>query len=337
MTRVLLVEDDLDACAALAATLAEAPTSARVTTAGTVLDALGELARSDYDAAVVDLALDGPAETLHEALAFRGVPTLVLSGTRADELPEHARRHGWSYLAKPASAEALHDAMDRLLDDHAPPGDIAPMSTPPTSPAVTAPRQRVTVAAPVPVAVQLVDKLGELGAVVAFCILAYHGKLSGEWAVAGSLAALGVQSIPRGILAARTSGPPGAALGLIGLGLLGALNVGSHDADRARVRGETVAAATSGLLAIFALAIVLLVQACGPAREALVDTQSPRVDCRAGSHRCYANAPEVCSATGRWWPSMPAAPGRTARVCADVCEVRDDGIAHCASSAVVVP
>lgn len=334
MTRILLVEDDLDACAALAATLTEAPTSARVTTAHSVIDALGELARGDYDAAVVDLALDGPAETLHDAIAFRGVPTLVLSGTRADELPEHAQRHGWSYLAKPASAAALHDAIDRLLDQPSP-RDSTPMDTPPTPPTATAPRQRVVVAAPVPVAVQVVDKIGELAAVLAFCLLAYHGKLSGEWAVAGSLAALGVQSIPRGILAARTSGPTGAGLGLIGLGLLGALHTG--DADRARIRGETMAGATSGVLAILVLLGVLVMQGCGPAREALVDTQSPRVDCRPGSQRCYARAPEVCSATGRWWAVLPVAPDGSPRVCADVCEVRADGVAHCASSTVVMP
>ena len=38
--------------------------------------------------------------------------------------------------------------------------------------------------------------------------------------------------------------------------------------------------------------------ACRPVREAIIDTQSPRVACVGGSHRCNASAPEVCSAAG---------------------------------------
>ena len=95
--------------------------------------------------------------------------------------------------------------------------------------------------------------------------------------------------------------------------------------------------AVVGALVIAAALGLAAPSACRPARDAIVDTQSPRVDCRAGSQRCYARAPEVCSATGRWWAALPVAPDGTPRVCADVCEVRADGVAHCASSAVVIP
>jgi hypothetical protein len=95
--------------------------------------------------------------------------------------------------------------------------------------------------------------------------------------------------------------------------------------------------AVVGALVIAAALGLAAPAACRPARDAIVDTQSPRVDCRAGSQRCHNNAPEVCSATGRWWAALPVAPDGTPRVCADACEVRADGVAHCASSTVVVP
>jgi hypothetical protein len=95
--------------------------------------------------------------------------------------------------------------------------------------------------------------------------------------------------------------------------------------------------AVVGALVIAAALGLAAPAACRPARDAIVDTQSPRVDCRAGSQRCHNNAPEVCSAMGRWWAALPVAPDGTPRVCADVCEVRADGVAHCASSTVVIP
>ena len=100
--------------------------------------------------------------------------------------------------------------------------------------------------------------------------------------------------------------------------------------------GEAGRADVGALVVLAAVGLVASV-ACRPVREAILDTQSPRVACVGGSHRCAAGAPEVCSAAGRWWPAMPAAPGGTPRACADVCEVSEAGVAHCASSAVVVP
>ena len=95
--------------------------------------------------------------------------------------------------------------------------------------------------------------------------------------------------------------------------------------------------ATVATLVLLALVGLAGLAACPRAREAVVDTQSPRVACAPTSQRCHDGAPEVCSATGRWWPAMPPHDDGTRRRCADVCEVSAAGIAHCASSQVVTP
>ena len=95
--------------------------------------------------------------------------------------------------------------------------------------------------------------------------------------------------------------------------------------------------ATVATLVLLALVGALGLAACPRAREAVVDTQSPRVACAPTSQRCHEGAPEVCSATGRWWPAMPPQDDGARRRCADVCEVSPAGIAHCASSQVVTP
>ena len=95
--------------------------------------------------------------------------------------------------------------------------------------------------------------------------------------------------------------------------------------------------ATAATLVLLALVGALGLAACPRAREAVLDTQSPRVACVADSQRCHDGAPEVCSRAGRWWPAMPPRDDGSPRVCADVCEVSPAGIAHCASSQVVSP
>jgi hypothetical protein len=95
--------------------------------------------------------------------------------------------------------------------------------------------------------------------------------------------------------------------------------------------------ATVGALVLLALVGALGLAACPRAREAVLDTQSPRVACAADTQRCHDGAPEVCSRAGRWWPAMPPHDDGTRRRCADVCEVSAAGIAHCASSQVVTP
>ena len=94
--------------------------------------------------------------------------------------------------------------------------------------------------------------------------------------------------------------------------------------------------ATVAALVLLALVGVLGLAACPRAREAVLDTQSPRVACAADTQRCHDGAPEVCSRAGRWWASLPRSPSGEPRRCADVCEVVD-GVAGCRSSAVVTP
>lgn len=100
--------------------------------------------------------------------------------------------------------------------------------------------------------------------------------------------------------------------------------------------GEAGRATVGALVVLAAVGLVASV-ACRPVREAIIDTQSPRVACAADTQRCHDGAPEVCSRAGRWWPAMPPHDDGSRRVCADVCEVSPAGIAHCASSQVVTP
>ena len=88
--------------------------------------------------------------------------------------------------------------------------------------------------------------------------------------------------------------------------------------------------ATVATVVLLALVGALGLAACPRAREAVLDTQSPRVACAPTSQRCHDGAPEVCSATGRWWPAMPPQDDGTPRRCADSCIVTE-GVAHCAA------
>jgi hypothetical protein len=212
-------------------------------------------------------------------------------------------------------------------------------TTPAAQPAAPAPsgvrpRYVVTAAPSVPVVVQVIDKMTAVAAILAMTILALEGKFTTEIAAA-ILAAGAVDSIPRGIASARgksVEGNGAAALGIVGIGLLAALTSGHHSAPQSATRAaEARAAAMPGVLAILGLLALLAAQAvgCGPAREAIVDTQSPQVGCVAGAQRCHNNAPETCSASGRWWINMPIAPDGTPRRCAVACEVLDTGVARC--------
>ena len=95
--------------------------------------------------------------------------------------------------------------------------------------------------------------------------------------------------------------------------------------------GEAGRATVGALVVLAAVGLVASV-ACRPVREAVLDTQSPRVACVGGSQRCAAGAPEVCSAAGRWWPAMPPRDDGSPRQCAGACVV-SEGVAHCAAVA----
>lgn len=90
-----------------------------------------------------------------------------------------------------------------------------------------------------------------------------------------------------------------------------------------------------GVLAVVvavALALGLaLVVGCGPARETVMRL-APGVPepsgCAATTQRCNGAVPEVCSSSGRWWPSLPVRPDGTQRACVSC--VVEDGVAGCA-------
>ena len=332
MTRVLLVEDEPLVREALAAMLRDA--SHDVVAVASAVDALSAMLdpAATFDAAVLDLTLGEHSETLHRALARAGVPVLLVSGKDPDALPAHAREHGWAYLAKPVEAHAMRDALDRIINPE------PPMADTPADTSGVRQRPRVVVAAPVPTAVQLVDKLTAIAAIAAITVLAMEGKFSIE--IAGAILAAGaVDSIPRGIASARlgsaqgaSAGSGGAALGLVGLGLMSALHR-APSPPRAPAGPAVVQASAVGALVIL-VALALGALGCDPVRQAAVDTQSPRVGCVALSHRCHDGAPEVCSHAGRWWASLPRSPSGDPRRCAGGCEIVD-GVAGCSS--VVTP
>lgn len=112
--KILVIDDAADVRAELAATLRQIGHTCEE--AGTVDAALHALASATPAAVVLDLVLDRDASSLHSALASRGLPVLLVSGTDPSRLPSVARDHGWSYLAKPWEPDALVAAVQRLLD-----------------------------------------------------------------------------------------------------------------------------------------------------------------------------------------------------------------------------
>ena len=76
-----------------------------------------------------------------------------------------------------------------------------------------------------PVSVQLLDRVGEIVGVVVLGALAWHRVLSGELALVGIGAILGVQTGLRSAFAGRSGGSAPAVVGLIGLGLLHAEHI----------------------------------------------------------------------------------------------------------------
>lgn len=88
-----------------------------------------------------------------------------------------------------------------------------------------------------------------------------------------------------------------------------------------------------GALAV-ALALVLpslAATGCDPTRRAALRVVAgPSAGCAEGAYRCHAGAPEVCSASGRWHPVLPAALDGTSRACTGSCRIDPrDGVAAC--------
>ena len=144
LPRLLVIEDDDAVRAAIVAALKNDFTLGE---ARDVVEAFAELAESAPDVVVLDLVLgSAPTGRLHEALAKRVLPVLLVSGSDYTSLPKVAEERGWPFLAKPFTAESLRRNVLGLL----PPPRAATMPPPgratkvPDAPAVEddAPRAR---------------------------------------------------------------------------------------------------------------------------------------------------------------------------------------------------
>lgn len=344
MTRSVLVVDDAPTAAASAVHgLLAAGYAARAATS--VETALAELAVSRPDAVVLDHHLgDGDAAApLRHALAALRLPVLVVSGLDSDRAREIAAAHGWPLILKPLTDGPLADAVGNLFTPHGDPmpdrdsPDPRPSLPPsmPPAPAAIAPREEPLPAPPpapavattpsgrplnVPVAVQFVDRIGDIVGVIVIGHLCALGKLGGVEAaiVIGAILGVGTGLRQAG---ARVGAAPGlSVVGLLLLGLGRWLAPAAGAAELARVSG------------VFGLLAVLVLGACGPARDALLTAAgAPTVsNCAAGAYRCNGSVPEACSRSGRWWPSLPRDATGRQLACLDGCVVGDGGVAHCA-------
>lgn len=101
----------------------------------------------------------------------------------------------------------------------------------------------------------------------------------------------------------------------------------------ARTRVLPPLAPLSGGLAV--VLVVLLsgvgVTACNPIRNAAMTTVAgPPDGCAPRTYRCHTGAPEVCSASRRWWPTLPRDPTGVPRVCTGSCRIDPrDNVAFC--------
>ena len=173
--------------------------------------------------------------------------------------------------------------------------------------------------------------------VIAILVLGYictTGRLSGEITAGAIVAVAGVQTGLRQINAARGTAAVGAAgMVLLSLGL-GAVQHAPAVADAARSLGQRghVRGGLLAVLAVVALAVLgATAQGRGPAREAVMRAAPgvpEAVGCAAGTQRCNGQLPEVCSSSGRWWPSLPVRPDGSQRECVSC--VVEDGVAGCA-------
>ena len=178
------------------------------------------------------------------------------------------------------------------------------------------------------------DRVVDLVAIAALTLLCLRHQLGGEITAGAIVAVAGVQTGLRQINAARGSAAVGAAgMLLLSLGL-GAVQHAPAVADAARSLGQRghVRGGLLALLAVVALAVLgATAQGCGPAREAVMRVAPgvpEAVGCAAGTQRCNGQLPEVCSSSGRWWPSLPVRPDGSQRECVSC--VVEDGVAGCA-------
>ena len=103
--RILVVEDEVILAMELEAILLGAGCGS-VAMAGTVPEALRAVGQEAFDAAVLDVNLQGePSFPVADALDAAGVPCVLLTGHSPQSLPERQRRR--TVVGKPFDPEAL--------------------------------------------------------------------------------------------------------------------------------------------------------------------------------------------------------------------------------------
>lgn len=208
--RILVVDDDRAITSTLAPLLRDI---ADVDTAHSVAEALAALASHAYAGCVLDLVLGDDATPLHDALASREVPVLLLSGRDPSSLERVASPRGWAFAAKPVAAQVLRDLVGDLVGVEVPEPTqrgVRPVVAPAAVPVAPSPPGSS------PVAVQVIDRLGDIVGVIALAALCHAGKLSGELALVGIGAILGVSTGLRSI-GGRSVGAATAAVALAAL------------------------------------------------------------------------------------------------------------------------
>lgn len=117
--RVLIVEDE-SIVASLIESFLERLGCAVVGMASRVDDALGKVASLDFDAAILDVNLNGVrTDRIADALEAKGVPFLFATGYGGAALPQ--MRSGVPVLTKPFRRQDLERALSRALDPGATP------------------------------------------------------------------------------------------------------------------------------------------------------------------------------------------------------------------------
>ena len=208
--RLLIIDDDRAITSTLSPILRD---MADADAAHTVAEALEKLASHTYAGVVLDVVLGDDASPLHDALSSREVPVLLLSGRDPVALERIASARGWSYAAKPLSPTVLRGLVADLLgvEEPEPTQRGARVTQTPAAPDTSKASP-----APAPVAVQLLDKLGDMVAMIAVTYLCAAGKLSGELAAAVVAGIAGVGTGLRAI-GGRNVGAASAAVALAAL------------------------------------------------------------------------------------------------------------------------
>lgn len=263
--RILIIDDEIAATSLLASSLRDV---CSCDVANTVAAALAKLAAGSYDTVVCDLVLDGDAAALHDALSSRGVPVLLLSGRKPEELARVATARGWSYIAKPVSPTAIRREVAALCGapDPEPTGQhrrgLIPLQepVPPTTP--SQPPAPPAAAPPVPVAVLILDRGVDLAGIVATAYLCAAGRVDGPLALAVIGAIAGVGGITRAASRAR-----GAGVGLAGAAVLAMASALTPATAQAQTtRGSTPPAHVGA--AVLAL-VLLLTSGCATVAKAV--------------------------------------------------------------------